>query len=206
MTQSVRAQQKQDRRLARRGRQRDLLVPEGWMSAAERMFLFSVAQTVRRGGWVEVGVYLGRSLSVILPVCKHNRVMVHAVDPWVNEDTFKAFLSNMRDLGYLEMGESIDGDYYAERMTSAKAATTFVKGTVGAVFIDGDHAYEAVRADLEAWDPLVMPGGWIMGHDWNRRNPGVVRAVREHFDLGPRGVPQYRAGAVWAFRKEGSDA
>lgn len=34
------------------------------------------------------------------------------------------------------------------------------------VYLDGDHEYSAVMADLEAWWPLVKPGGIIAGHDW----------------------------------------
>ncbi|HAB16156.1 MAG TPA: class I SAM-dependent methyltransferase [Verrucomicrobiota bacterium] len=48
------------------------------------------------------------------------------------------------------------------------------------VFIDGDHRYAAVRADIEAWLPKVKPGGWIGGHDYDR--PDVERAARECFD------------------------
>ena len=33
------------------------------------------------------------------------------------------------------------------------------------LFIDGDHAYEAVKADFESLSPLVRQGGIIMFHD-----------------------------------------
>ena len=53
------------------------------------------------------------------------------------------------------------------------------------VFIDGDHSYEAVRADIAAWAPLLEPGGWLGGHDYyDAGTPGVRmavdEAVREH--------------------------
>jgi cephalosporin hydroxylase len=34
------------------------------------------------------------------------------------------------------------------------------------LFLDGNHDYEFVRADLEAWVPLVVAGGLIIGDDW----------------------------------------
>ncbi len=37
--------------------------------------------------------------------------------------------------------------------------------TVDVLFIDGDHAYEAVKRDFEMYSPLVRPGGLIMFHD-----------------------------------------
>lgn len=46
-------------------------------------------------------------------------------------------------------------------------------------YIDADHSYEAVKADLRAVYPKVKIGGWIMGHDYAERTPGVIQAVNE---------------------------
>lgn len=45
--------------------------------------------------------------------------------------------------------------------------------------LDGDHSYEAVCADIDAWLPKMKPGGYITGDDflW----PGVKKAVFEKF-------------------------
>lgn len=45
------------------------------------------------------------------------------------------------------------------------------------VWIDGDHRYESVKADLLAWTPLLVPDGLLCGHD--RAYHPVERAVRE---------------------------
>ncbi len=34
------------------------------------------------------------------------------------------------------------------------------------VYIDGDHSYEGVLADIDAWWPLIRSGGFLCGHDW----------------------------------------
>lgn len=47
------------------------------------------------------------------------------------------------------------------------------------VFIDADHSYEGVIADIRAWRPRVKPGGLLCGHDYEPRFPGVARAVAE---------------------------
>jgi len=61
-------------------------------------------------------------------------------------------------------------------------AAQHVPGDLDFVFIDADHRYEAVLADIAAWRPHVRPGGWLMGHDYNREaHPGVVQAVDECF-------------------------
>lgn len=50
------------------------------------------------------------------------------------------------------------------------------------VFIDADHREEAARADIAAWWPHVRPGGWMGGHDIDRFDGGVRRAVDAFFD------------------------
>jgi hypothetical protein len=47
------------------------------------------------------------------------------------------------------------------------------------VFIDGDHSYEAVKADIDAWLPKVKPKGYIIGHDIHFDT--VKSAVTEKF-------------------------
>ena len=65
---------------------------------------------------------------------------------------------------------------------STTVAQTFDDGSVDAVFIDADHRYEHVRADIAAWLPKVRRGGMIAGHDYESREfPGVVQAVKETF-------------------------
>ena len=51
-------------------------------------------------------------------------------------------------------------------------------GSLDFVFIDGDHAYEGVKRDIQDWIPLVKTNGTICFHDY-RDAPGVKRAVDE---------------------------
>jgi predicted O-methyltransferase YrrM len=56
------------------------------------------------------------------------------------------------------------------------------------LFIDGDHSYEAVSADLRDWLPSLKPGGVLAMHDIDQA------PVRRAFDdlVAPRlsGPPQ----------------
>jgi len=61
------------------------------------------------------------------------------------------------------------------RDDSAAAAVRFADGSIDAVFIDADHRYERCLADIDAWEPKVRPGGWLVGHDYDM--PSVRRAV-----------------------------
>jgi predicted O-methyltransferase YrrM len=78
---------------------------------------------------------------------------------------------------------------------TADAAQLVVDGSLDFVFIDADHSYEAVRKDIDAWRSKVRAGGWIGGHDYNRKFPGVVRAV--DFVFGARNVITL-PGSIWS--------
>jgi predicted O-methyltransferase YrrM len=65
------------------------------------------------------------------------------------------------------------------REKSWDAADQFKDSSFGLVYIDGDHTYEGVKKDLNAWYPKVSKGGIICGDDigW----AGVKEAVDEFF-------------------------
>lgn len=51
---------------------------------------------------------------------------------------------------------------------------------VDLVFVDGDHTYNQVKADIQAWLPHIRKGGILCGHDygWDKW-PGVEQAFDE---------------------------
>jgi len=62
------------------------------------------------------------------------------------------------------------------RMSSQEASSSInVKPDL--VYIDGDHTYEAVYRDLNAWQPLLNANGIICGDDWSW--PAVQKAVNQ---------------------------
>ena len=69
------------------------------------------------------------------------------------------------------------------RSTSVDAASQFLDGTLDFVYLDGDHVYEGVKADIAAWWPKIRPGGILSGHDYcnvdPKKNFGVILAVNE---------------------------
>jgi hypothetical protein len=69
------------------------------------------------------------------------------------------------------------------RLPSLETAPLFKDGYFDLVFIDGDHSYDAVIANIKAWIPKVRDGGILCGHDYvatSRRRIGwydVIHAV-----------------------------
>ena len=67
------------------------------------------------------------------------------------------------------------------RMMSAEAAGQLADGELDFVYLDANHEYSAVLAELALWYPKVRRGGMISGHDFldAGRPFGVASAVRE---------------------------
>jgi hypothetical protein len=88
------------------------------------------------------------------------------------------------------------------RKPSVEAAMQFADESLDCVFIDGDHRYEAVFKDLNAWFPKVKEGHLITGDDYWM--PSVARAVDEFFALQRKEVFFFtsRSGyKIWAVYK-----
>jgi predicted O-methyltransferase YrrM len=74
------------------------------------------------------------------------------------------------------------GQVMIRRSPSTEVAADFADGELDWVYIDGDHTYEAVKADLEAYCRALKPGGLLTGDDYGEAgwwDNGVTRAVDE---------------------------
>lgn len=73
------------------------------------------------------------------------------------------------------------GDRFAlSENFSEDGAAMFSDELFDFVFIDGNHYYDFVCADIKAWLPKVKQGGILAGHDFvNKVNCGVIRATTE---------------------------
>jgi len=156
---------------------------EGWLSDQEGRLLYELARSCTgRGVIVEIGSWKGRSTVWLASGSKAgSAVPVHAVDPHTGSAehrpggapvaTFEEFRANVARAG-------VDDIVVPLVKPSLDAAGGFAF-PVELLFIDGDHAYEAVLADFRAWFPKVVDGGVIAFHDtigWE----GPERVVEEH--------------------------
>ncbi len=104
------------------------------------------------------------------------------------------FERNMRLADVLELME-------IKEARSVEAASAIPEGSCAFVFIDADHRYDAVRADIRAWINKVRPGGILAGHDCYTYAE-VFNAVRDElqgqFITTDENVCIHRIGAATA--------
>lgn len=157
---------------------------------------------------LEVGSWLGTTAIAMADAAPN--VKVHCVDTW--EGTPSDHTGDItREVGgdavYTEFCKRIGGRLNKKitpwRKTSADAAK-MAWGKFDLIFIDADHTYEGVKADIEAWWPHLAPGGLMIGHDYHTKQfPGVTRAVEERF-VAPEMLGWGDQGGMWLVRKEPS--
>lgn len=96
-------------------------------------------------------------------------------------------LIDIHEHACIEIQKRIDTSGYSFagviNKSSVDAAGMFPDNHFDFIYIDADHSFVAVTADLNAWYPKVKPGGWILGHDYNFHstddNDGVTKAVQQ---------------------------
>lgn len=152
------------------------------MTVQERLALLQTALNLPPGFSVlEIGSYLGASTAFLGLAALQRDGNVHAIDSWQNEamgsegerDTWGEFRRNTAPFEHF--------------IVPHRGFSTAVYQREGAIacdmlFIDGDHSYEAVSADLRAWLPSIKPDGVLAMHDIDQAT------VRQAFDeqVAPR--------------------
>jgi hypothetical protein len=147
----------------------------------------------QRGDIVEIGSWWGKSAFVFLRLLKsYGTGKLLCVDPWSNEcliqddegglvdqvpvdadEALTVFQLNLLpyaggDVNYLRLPSVEGAARYRENatVTTEVFGETTYSGQISILHIDGNHSYEAVRADVDAWTGLVMQGGWIIIDDY----------------------------------------
>jgi predicted O-methyltransferase YrrM len=174
----------------------------GWFSPIDQDRYHALAAEVPPGALiVEIGVFGGLSLLTIAEGCR-DRAAIIGIDLWDSTDRYFPLEDSRRRRQILEKIIATHHLPVELRMgDSHLQAMTFDNESIDLVFVDADHEYEAVKADIAAWWPKVKHGGVLAGHDYDPGWPGVERAIRACF--APLGLTATVAvgGAVWCVRK-----
>lgn len=139
---------------------------------------------------VEVGVYEGMTSEVFRSWFPGARLV--GVDPWTHQPTEPSRMYKTNSLvdwehKYKDVCKRFSRDVgtFMLRCHSTLAAV-YVPDDIDIIFIDGQHSYEGVISDLEAWTGKMNKPSLITGHDYNHtgRHKGVGKAVDEFFGKG----------------------
>jgi predicted O-methyltransferase YrrM len=186
-----------------------LLEIPGWFDF-QALYEEAVRSAPSPSHFVEVGAWLGRSTAFLARaiIRSGKDIRLDVVDTWegtpgeaVYEPMLRRYSGQARNvlpvfLDFMEQA-GVRGVINPMMMNSVEASRKFTDRSLDFVFLDADHSYNAVRADLTHWFPKVKLGGLFAGHDYtNTFAPGVARAVDDFF----QGAAEVW-GTCWVVRK-----
>ncbi len=171
-----------------------LIFHEDWFSDASCTALAELVRQVGDvpGRIIEVGSWEGRSTIALAHATDRP---IHAVDTWAGSpgeisaelaegrDVYQTWLSNV--------GMTTDGNVVEHRM-GWREYRELDDSPVALLFIDAEHTYREVADNIDAYLPLMSPGGIICGDD--AHHPPIVQAVSERFPGA------YRVASLWVHR------
>jgi predicted O-methyltransferase YrrM len=142
---------------------------------------------------MEIGTYGGRSMFVAAHAMGQGELVT--IDARVSERGIPASLiASIAQSAATHCPERVNISMVnSDSIEAAKS----VDGNFDSIFIDGDHAYDRVLADIETWLFRLNPGGIICGHDYWPNHWGVMEAVQKVFAGNFAVVPQTR---IWFAR------
>ena len=155
--------------------------------------LFEIFRYSQQGDVVEIGSWWGKSAFILLRLASlYGTGKLLCVDPWSNDclvqndegglvdqvpvdadEALRIFQLNLLPYAGGSLNTlrqpSVDGaaHYRAGSVIETEVfGRTLYQGKISILHIDGNHSFEAVRADVDAWADMVMPGGWIILDDY----------------------------------------
>ena len=166
---------------------RDVPSIRGWLSRDAATLLYDLARGVQDGCIVEVGSYRGRSTLVLARGSADGHgARVYAVEP---HETFvgprggefgpedrAAFFRNMARTGAYRQVRLLN--------TSSEVVAPGWKEPVALLWLDGDHSYEGVRRDFDAWEPHLTEACDLVLDDTDDPRLGPRRLVEELTSAG----------------------
>lgn len=156
----------------------------GWCAVEQfKLYQKMVEEATDGSHFVEIGTWKGKSTSFMgVEIANSGKKIKfdcidtfkgsveHQYDPSiVNGTLFDEFKQNTKPI-----------EPYINPIVSdsVEAAKNYEDGSVDFIFLDGDHSYEGLCKDLEAWLPKLKPGGVIAGDDINNKDfPDVAKSI-----------------------------
>ena len=155
--------------------------------------LLEIARHSVRGDIVEIGSWWGKSAFILAWLAQHFKIgNLLCVDPWSNahlvqnekivdsgsaqvdaDEALNVFQIglipfNAKHINYLRMTSAEGAQRYADEciISSEHFGETRYAGKIAILHIDGNHAFDAVKTDIDSWSGFVVEGGWIIFDDY----------------------------------------
>lgn len=164
-------------------------LPKGFFHHGEQM-LALVAQH-RPAVVVELGTYNGASAIAMARVLADWGGVIYCVDTWYGKPApGREQPWRVGPCATHLVRAGVGARVRLIPATTTAAAACWTGPPIDALYIDADHRYAGVKADLTDWLPHVRSGGLIAGDDYDHpKYPGVNQAWDE---LEAQGMPLQR--------------
>lgn len=130
--------------------------------------------TRHKGVYAEVGVFKGEYSRYLLGSTSCSKIIL--VDPYINYSGYDDGINSMNMEAVLATAmanvDAFPGRYEFLRKTSIEAARDIPDESLDFIYIDGNHAYDYVYEDMEAWWPKLRKGGFMVCDDCYHRPLG----------------------------------
>lgn len=135
----------------------------------------------------EIGVYKGDFSQQLLDTCKKidKHCRLYLIDSWDSPQCEGALVGKEED--YNALRDKYVQQYNVELIKeySQTASHFFHDEFLMMVYLDAEHTYDGVLADLSLWWPKVCRGGILSGHDiFVQHHIGVTQALLDFFTNG----------------------
>lgn len=172
---------------------------DGMMSYDEGETLFRLAAAGPGDGHVvEVGTFRARSAITMASAMlwAHRHGVIWTFDPhefgprFGHGETWPDAQANIRAWGFEHGGAVVPTEVqvWPRKVSSAEGAAMWAEkrpGWIRLLYVDGDHKYESVKRDWEAWRPFLHRDAVVAFHDYDHGNPkfDTAKLVNEIGDL-----------------------
>lgn len=133
---------------------------------------------------VEIGCYAGQTMQLMHESAKFERII--AIDPYIDgydPEDIHASVYPMRDVRMRFYSRIIRHDNVLHlNLTSSEAFALFDDSSIDFLYIDGDHRYDAVKADIANFLPKMRSLSIIAGHDYWPCPPDHLQGVKKAVD------------------------
>lgn len=156
----------------------------GWFHHGQK--ILALIEQHRPKVCVELGTYMGASAIPVARSIQRWGGSITCVDTWAGHLNSDGGSNGGPPLMLVTCARAmVEAGLSNVRLIPAMTveAAKYWTEPIDFLYIDADHSYRGVSADLEAWVPHVKPGGLIVGDDYDSSlYPGVKEAWDE-FEL-----------------------